>query len=366
MTSTSSPRRAHFLPTRLAKTFAQTTACPYTSTIIFVVRKGNPEEHQGLGRPRKARRLSRHARSKKFRRSAVELSGSLRLRAETHYNGGDVKAKKFLAALFPKCSRARSPARAARRYTFVQRGIGDVLIAWENEAHATTVNVAGKGELEVVVPSSQRILAEPPVAVVDRFAETSRNRGNRQSLSGISLFAGRAGDRGAAFLPSPACRSDAKTRGGFSAGKTVHDRRSFRWLAEGAENALRQGRNIRPNLSGQFPPPPSPLSSPPPPPPPPPPPLSPPPLSFSLKNPPLPFISSTPFNTPRNAKGKVLTTPEKWLGGRLSRHNFGRRFERPPYPPPPPHPPPPPPPQPPPPPPSNHAKPDLHSISSHL
>ena len=82
-------------------------------------------------------------------------------------NGDEAKAKDFVKALFKNVPVLDTGARGATT-TFVQRGIGDVLIAWENEAVLASKEL-GKGEVEVVVPSIS-ILAEPPVAVVDKVA----------------------------------------------------------------------------------------------------------------------------------------------------------------------------------------------------
>src|SRR6185503_5494858 len=87
-------------------------------------------------------------------------------------NGDEKKAREFVTALFKNVPVLDTGARGATT-TFVQRGIGDVLIAWENEAILSLKEI-GKGEVEIVTPSLS-ILAEPPVAVVDRFA---RKKGN--------------------------------------------------------------------------------------------------------------------------------------------------------------------------------------------
>jgi sulfate transport system substrate-binding protein len=82
-----------------------------------------------------------------------------------HNNGDDAKAREFVSALFANVPVLDTGARGATT-TFVQRGIGDVLIAWENEA-LLSVQQEGKDKFEIVIPSIS-ILAEPPVTVVDR------------------------------------------------------------------------------------------------------------------------------------------------------------------------------------------------------
>ena len=80
----------------------------------------------------------------------------------------EAEALDFVSRVFRNVPVLDSGARGATT-TFVQRGIGDVLLAWENEA-LLAVNKLGKGEFEIVIPSIS-ILAEPPVAVVDKVAE---------------------------------------------------------------------------------------------------------------------------------------------------------------------------------------------------
>jgi sulfate transport system substrate-binding protein len=81
--------------------------------------------------------------------------------------GSDAKARAFVAAVFRNAPVLDTGARGAAT-TFIQRGIGDVLIAWENEAFLA-LRESGKGKVEIVTPSSS-ILAEPPVALVDKVA----------------------------------------------------------------------------------------------------------------------------------------------------------------------------------------------------
>ena len=90
------------------------------------------------------------------------------------HNGGDhTKAAEFLTGIFKNVPVLDTGARGATT-TFVQRGIGDVLIAWENEA-MLSIKEAGQGKVEMVVPSVS-ILAEPPVAVVDRNVDRAGTR----------------------------------------------------------------------------------------------------------------------------------------------------------------------------------------------
>ena len=82
----------------------------------------------------------------------------------------------------------------------MERGIGDVLIAWENEA-LLAIKELGPGKFEIVAPSLS-ILAEPPVAVVDKVADKHGTKAVAQAYLEYLYTTGRAGDRGEALLPS--------------------------------------------------------------------------------------------------------------------------------------------------------------------
>jgi sulfate/thiosulfate transport system substrate-binding protein len=135
---------------------------PYTSTIVFLVRKGNPKgikDWDDLIRP-----------GIQVITPNPKTSGGARWNylAAWEYakrkGGSDAKAREFVAALFKNVPVLDSGARGATT-TFVQRGIGDVLIAWENEAYLALEEE--KDKVQIVTPSIS-ILAEPPVAVVDK------------------------------------------------------------------------------------------------------------------------------------------------------------------------------------------------------
>lgn len=137
---------------------------PYTSTIVFLVRKGNPKGirdwedlvKSGVSVITPNPKTSGGARWNYLAAWAYALK----------QNGNDeVKARDFVARLFKNVPVLDSGARGSTT-TFVQRGIGDVLIAWENEA-LLALKEAGGDQFEVVAPSLS-ILAEPPVAVIDR------------------------------------------------------------------------------------------------------------------------------------------------------------------------------------------------------
>jgi len=139
---------------------------PYTSTIVFLVRKGNPKgikDWNDLIRP-----------GVQVITPNPKTSGGARWNylaaweyAKRKNGGNEAKAREFVAALLKNVPVLDSGARGATT-TFVQRGIGDVLLAWENEAFLS-IKELGPDKVDIVVPSLS-ILAEPPVAVVDKVA----------------------------------------------------------------------------------------------------------------------------------------------------------------------------------------------------
>jgi sulfate transport system substrate-binding protein len=141
-------------------------ASPYTSTIVFVVRKGNPKGIKNWG---DLVRLGI-----KVITPNPKTSGGARWNylaawgyAQTKFGGDEAKVRDFVARLYKNVPVLDSGARGSTT-TFAQRGIGDVLIAWENEAFLL-VDELGKDKFEIVAPPVS-ILAEPPVAVVDKNA----------------------------------------------------------------------------------------------------------------------------------------------------------------------------------------------------
>ena len=139
---------------------------PYTSTILFLVRKGNPKG------------IKDWDDLVKLRVSVItpnpKTSGGARWNylaawefAKRKY-GGDDQAKDFVAKLFKNVPVLDSGARGSTT-TFVQRGIGDVFISWENEAFLA-IKEFGADKFETIVPSLS-ILAEPPVTVVDKVVK---------------------------------------------------------------------------------------------------------------------------------------------------------------------------------------------------
>jgi sulfate transport system substrate-binding protein len=146
---------------------------PYTSTIVFLVRKGNPKgikDWNDLVKPGVAVITPNPKTSGGARWNHLAAYGyALRLPG-----GSEASAKDFLTKLYKNVPVLDSGARGATT-TFVERGIGDVLIAWENEA-LLAIKELGPTKFDIVAPSVS-ILAEPPVAVVDKVAD---KRGTRK------------------------------------------------------------------------------------------------------------------------------------------------------------------------------------------
>ena len=141
-------------------------SAPYTSTIVFLVRKGNPKgikDWADLVRPGIVV-VSPNPKTPGGARWNYLAAWGYPLKT----NGGDeTKAKDYVTRLYRNIPVLDTGARGAT-VTFVERGIGDVLVAWENEVLLAARELQ-KGQLEIVAPSVS-ILAEPPVAVVDRVA----------------------------------------------------------------------------------------------------------------------------------------------------------------------------------------------------
>jgi sulfate/thiosulfate-binding protein len=147
-------------------------SAPYTSTIVFVVRKGNPKgikDWNDLVRP-----------------GVIAITPNPKTSGGARWNylaawayalqqpgGNDASAKAFVTKLFKNVPVLDSGARGSTT-TFVQRGIGDVLIAWENEA-LLAAKMLGKDKVDIVLPSMS-ILAEPPVTIVDKVVDRKGTR----------------------------------------------------------------------------------------------------------------------------------------------------------------------------------------------
>ncbi|MDB6172635.1 MAG: periplasmic thiosulfate-binding protein [Chthoniobacteraceae bacterium] len=156
-------------------------AAPFTSTIVFVVRKGNPKkikEWVDLVREGMQVIIPNPKTSGNGRYSYLAAWGVARKAA----GGSDAVAKDFVTKLFKNVPVLDSGGRGATT-TFAQRGIGDVLLTFENEAVLTQKELGGGG-LQIVYPSSS-ILAEAPIAVVDKVVD---KRGTRKQAEAYLRF----------------------------------------------------------------------------------------------------------------------------------------------------------------------------------
>ena len=164
-------------------------SAPYTSTIVFLVRKGNPKavkDWDDLARPGisvitpnpktsgGARWNYLAAWGYSLKRDLGDLARLKDPKSADAAAAAQAKARAFVGRIFASVPVLDSGARGSTN-TFVQRGMGDVLVAWENEAFLA-INELGPDKFEIVVPSVS-ILAEPPVAVIDKVVD---RRGTRR------------------------------------------------------------------------------------------------------------------------------------------------------------------------------------------
>jgi sulfate/thiosulfate-binding protein len=153
---------------------------PYTSTIVFLVRKGNPKgikDWDDLVKPGVAVITPNPKTSGGARWNYLAAWGYAQKKL-----GSDAKAQQFVASLYKNVPVLDSGARGSTT-TFVERGIGDVLIAWENEAYLA-IQELGPGKFDLVTPSVS-ILAQPPIAVVDKVAD---KKGTRKAAEAYLQF----------------------------------------------------------------------------------------------------------------------------------------------------------------------------------
>lgn len=163
--------KAKLLPADWQKRLPNNSA-PYTSTIVFLVRKGNPQgikDWNDLIKPGVAVITPNPKTSGGARWNYLAAWGY----ALKQNNGNEAKARAFITALFRNVPVLDSGARGATT-TFVQRGLGDVFLSWENEAFLA-LKEFGADKFEIVAPSLS-ILAEPPVTIVDKVVDKHGTR----------------------------------------------------------------------------------------------------------------------------------------------------------------------------------------------
>jgi sulfate/thiosulfate-binding protein len=152
-------------------------ASPYTSTIVFLVRKGNPKgikDWNDLVKPGVSI-ITPNPKTSGGARWNYLAAWAYALKQP---GGNEQKAKEFVGQLFGNVKVLDSGARGSTT-TFVERGIGDVLIAWENEAYLA-IKELGPDKFEIVTPSLS-ILAEPPISVVDKIVDKRGTRAVAQA-----------------------------------------------------------------------------------------------------------------------------------------------------------------------------------------
>ena len=163
-------QKAQLLPADWQKRLPENST-PYTSTIVFLVRQGNPQKIKDwpdLVKPG-VQVITPNPKTSGGARWSYLAAWAY---AEKAPGGNFEKAKAFVANLYHHVPVLDSGARGATT-TFAQRGIGDVLLSWENEAHLALKESPGK--FEIVYPSNS-ILAEPPVALVDKNVDRHGTR----------------------------------------------------------------------------------------------------------------------------------------------------------------------------------------------
>jgi sulfate transport system substrate-binding protein len=172
-------KTAKLLPADWQKRLPQSST-PYTSTIVFLVRKGNPwkiKDWSDLVKPG-IQVVTPNPKTSGGARWAYLAAWAY---AEKGSGGNAQKAKEFVGNLYQHVPVLDSGARAST-ITFTKRGIGDVLLSWENEAHLALKE--SPGQYEIVYPS-RSIQAEPPVALVDKNAD---KHGTRQVAEAFLNF----------------------------------------------------------------------------------------------------------------------------------------------------------------------------------
>jgi len=158
-------QRTRLLPTDWQKRFAHNSS-PYTSTIVFLVRKGNPKHIRDWGdliRPG-VQVITPNPKTSGGARWNFLAAWAYGRKA----GGSEAAAERYVSRLYANVPVLDSGARGATT-TFAERGVGDVLLAWENEAFLAEKEL-GVGKFEIVAPSIS-VLAEPPVALVEANAK---------------------------------------------------------------------------------------------------------------------------------------------------------------------------------------------------
>ena len=205
--------------TRLAN-----NAAPYTSTVVFLTRKGNPKDIHDwadLIRPGIQVITPNPKTSGGARWNFLAAWGY----ALKQPGGNEASARAFVKTLYEHVPVLDSGARGATN-TFAQRGVGDVLLAWENEALLARQEL-GQDKFEIVIPSIS-ILAEPPIAVVDKVADQHGTRAVAEAYLQF-LYSPQGQELAAKHFYRPrSAPISGEVRKSVSQGECVHDRCRFR------------------------------------------------------------------------------------------------------------------------------------------
>ena len=217
---------------------------PYTSTIVFLVRKGNPKGIKDWGDLTKpgVSVITPNPKTSGGARWNYLAGWAWALKQP---GGSEATAKEYRRKLFKNVPVLDTGARGSTT-TFVQRGIGDVLLAWENEAFLS-IKELGPDKVEIVVPSLS-ILAEPPVTVVDKVVLRRGTREVAHGVSEVSVHARGPGDHRASNFYRPIDETGrGEVREAVSQDEPGDDP-GLRRLGQGAEGSLRRRRRVRSDL----------------------------------------------------------------------------------------------------------------------
>ena len=236
-------KNAKLLPADWQKRLPRNSA-PYTSTIVFLVRKGNPKQIKDwndLVKPG-VQVIAPNPKTGGASRWAYLAAWAY---AEKAPGGNAEKARAFVADLYKHVPVLDSSGRGSS-ITFTKRGLGDVLLNWENEALLALKQPDG-GQYQIVYPS-RSILAEPPVALVDGNVDKHGTRKRRRSVSHY-LYTPEAQEIEAKNYYRPRDPQVlAKYRKTVSRHFAGHGRCGFRRLDQGPGHPFRRWRRVRPDL----------------------------------------------------------------------------------------------------------------------
>ena len=217
---------------------------PYTSTIVFLVRKGNPKgikDWNDLLKPG-VEVITPNPKTSGGAQWNFLAAWAYALK---HNNNDPEKAKEFVTELYKHVPVLDSGARGST-VTFTQRKLGDVLLAWENEAYLSLKE--SPGEFEIVTPSLS-ILAEPPVTVVDKVVDKRGTREVATEYLNYPLWRRWAGTCGQALLSTHETGDRSEVRGQVRKSRSRHDRQGIWRLEEREQEVFRRRRNLRHDLS---------------------------------------------------------------------------------------------------------------------